>query len=164
VLLGDDAIIVSSESGIPEGRAIYRSLRLFPDSIRELLDNNVLLSPVGDYTHKQNIEAPKREQDDAPLPIKAIFLIDPAATADVAVNRLEGWEACIAIVEQSFSLDPTDAGQAKERLAQASSLAASIPAYRLSYPRDYTHLHFVRDAILAATNDKDSNESAPDRL
>ena len=61
----------------------------------------------------------------------------------------------MAIVEQSFALDPVDPANAALRLAQSSALAAAIPAYRLNYSHDFRtmqDLHAVIFACLASGN------------
>ncbi len=45
-------------------------------------------------------------------------------------------------------LDPTDMDRVRERLVAASELARQVPSFALNYPRDYTRLSDVREAML----------------
>ena len=147
-LLGDDAIVASTV-GVSAARPVYRSLRLFSDSITALVDSPVELTPVAAYTTKRNVVYP----DDYPiadsLPIRAAFLLHAASNEHISLEPLSAAEACMAFVEHSFWMDPTDIGRTKERITRASALAVSVPAFQISYPREYSVLPAVRDAISA---------------
>jgi hypothetical protein len=67
---------------------------------------------------------------------------------EIRMQRLKVPDACMALIENSFALDPGDAGQATGRLTAASGLARAVPAFQISYPRNYEVLPTVRDAIL----------------
>ncbi len=58
----------------------------------------------------------------------------------------------MALVEQSFALDPTDILCAQQRLRRASEVASAVPTFMLSYPRDYACLPEVRQRILEAVD------------
>ncbi len=149
VLLGDDALVVSLPDGVPCTRSVYRSLRLFPDSIAQLFPA-VATSAVAHYTPKQRVRLTIADRDDtAPVPLCALFVItDSVPDAAIHVRPLSIADACMAIVENSFALDPTDPQRARQRLEAASDLARQVPAFAISYPRDYARLPDVRSAIL----------------
>lgn len=147
-LLGDDAIIASTD-GNSAARAVYRSLRLFPDSIAALVHSSAEVTPVATYTSKQNVGYPDDRPPEQALPIKAAFLLDPAGSENVAVKPLSAPEACMAFVEHSFWMDPTDLSRTKQRMTKASALAISVPAFLLTYPRDYSVLPAVLHAVMA---------------
>ena len=150
-LLGDDAIIAST-ADTSAARAIYRSLRLFPDSIAALIDPSAEMTAVAAYTSKRNVTYPDNSPSEETLPIRAVFLLDPARTQDVAVEPLGAPEACMAFLEHSFWMDPTDLARTKQRMMKASALAVSVPAFHVAYPRDYSTLPEVRDAMIAVLN------------
>ena len=54
----------------------------------------------------------------------------------------------MALVENSFSLDPSDVSEAAKRLDAASAVARNVPMFQITYPRDYARLPEVRAAIL----------------
>lgn len=156
-LLGDDAIIVSWPTDSPCAQAVYPSLRLFPDSVDALYVDNVITTSVAHYTPKQRISVPVSGEDAGPiLPIRAIFLIaDPSEEMIIQSRRLSIAEACMAFIENSFALDPTDMQRSRNRLEAASALARHVPTFEISYPRDYARLPEVRMAILSHVPDVD---------
>jgi hypothetical protein len=146
-LMGDDAVILSNDGRLPVARAIYPSLRLFPDSIEALFTVTPSLQAMAHYSCKQRIDV-IGEQEAGPMPIQAIFVLGD--DEPIAVRPLSTRQACMAIVENSFALDPTDPERAQFRLERASALARQVPVLEISYPRDYGRLPEVREAVIAA--------------
>ena len=148
-LVGDDAIVVSQSGGTINGRAIYRSLRLFPDSIDALIQCPAALSPVASYTTKQNVAFADDCPSNETTPISAAFLLGPSSGNTILIEPMNASDACMTLVEHSFWMDPTDLDRAKGRMVQASVMARQIPTFRLIYPRSYSALPAVRDALAA---------------
>ncbi len=151
ILMGDDAVIVSNGNGLPIAKAIYPSLRLFPDSIEALFPEPRALQAMAHYSSKQRIDV-TGEQIAGPMPVQAIFVL--GSDEPIAIRRLSTPTACMAIVENSFALDPTDPDRARFRLDRASALAMQVPVFEIAYPRDYDRLPEVRQAVLTALADE----------
>lgn len=154
-LLGDDAAIVTSGPTGYLARTVYPSLRLYPETIATLLGSHTATTPMSDYSDKQNVHLPSVADAPAePLPLAAIMFLDgDCGASDPAAVPMDSTRACIALVEQSFTLDPRDPRCAARRLAALSQLALTVPAYRLSYPHDFARLgevHAVIETILKA--------------
>ncbi len=68
----------------------------------------------------------------------------------VAIGREKGvtvGSELTAIISNSFALDPTDKELARKKLTDAGKLANEVPAYEISYPRDYARIPDVHAAI-----------------
>ena len=146
ILAGDDAIVVEIGDEV-RAHAVYRSLRLFPDSIAELLDRSARHSPVASYSTKRNIEQHGSAASQDATRIEAAFLLDGASGDDVHIDQMSAGEACITLVEHSFWLDPNDIPHTKLRMSQASAVATQVPTFRLRFPRDYARLPRIHSAI-----------------
>ena len=151
-LLGDDALVVSWRGDSPLAQAVYPSLRLFPDSIHALGLQDAQTASVAHYTPKLRISVPIKDGGESgALPIRALFMIGARSpNLEILVQPKSIADACMALVENSFVLDPTDKARAPGRLEQASRLAREVPAFDLCYPRAYSRLADVQAAILAA--------------
>lgn len=146
-LLGDDAMIVD-RADRPSARAVYPSLRLLPDSIAALYSAPVATSAIAHYSPKQRVALPDVEEA-RPLPIRAIFVIaEPPGKDQISIARMNPSHACMALVENSFALDPADLEQARGRLNHASRLAARVPIFEIAYPRAFDRLPEVHAALL----------------
>jgi hypothetical protein len=151
-LMGDDAIVLSATACGTTAHATYSSLRLFPDSIDALFSTDVVTYDMAHYSSKQRIEVTVGQLDRRPVPVKAMFLL--GSEAHLSIRRLSVARACMAIIENSFALDPTDRDMARQRLERSSRLASSVPVYSLSYPRDFRRLPDVQAAIMSAVADE----------
>lgn len=148
ILLGDDAMIISTLNTVPHTRAVYPSLRLFPDSVDALMLGDRTAGAVAHFADKKRMDvAVDRLGADVPLPVKAVFSLGEAA-CEITIRRLTASESCITFLESSFALDPSDTTEAQARLNDASTLARHVPAFKIFYPRDYAKLPEVRQAIL----------------
>ena len=152
-LLSDDALMVWIDDDHAVARAVYPSLRLFEDSALEILGGSAGLSRVADYNDKLSARRLAKQFASGPMTISALFLLDPEPGSAIRVELVEDSAACMALVEQSFTLDPMNTAAARERLARASALVGAVPIYRLSYPRTYAMLPAVREAILGKLAD-----------
>lgn len=149
-LIGDDALVISTADGVSCAKAVYPSLRLFPDSIEALFEGSVRTTEVAHYTMKQRINVPvSADIAIQATPILAMFILrEPSIRGEIRLDRLSVAESCMSVVENSFALDPSDIFGAAERLRSASALARDVPTFAISYPRDYARLPDVREAVL----------------
>ena len=147
-LMGDDAVVLSIAEEVPTARAVYPSLRLFPDSMEALFTTPVASRAMAHYSDKQRLDVAIERKDSGSAAVSAIVVL--GSDGPVTVRPLSRAEACMAMVENSFALDPTDRGRARQRLERASQLAHAVPAFVIDYPRDYARLPAVREAILSA--------------
>lgn len=152
VVLGDDVLIVSHARPRFHAEPIYPSLRLLPDTIATLFPVKPDLEAFAHYSSKQRVALPPLSQlPEGGLPLAALFFLRADQLDDGIVLRQLSWtESCIGLITNSFSLDPTDAIHSAAKLRQASAIGHCIPAFELSYPRDYARLTDVHDAIRAA--------------
>jgi hypothetical protein len=146
-LVGDDAIVISEVGSTICGRAIYRSLRLLADSVKEVVRGVAKVTPVASYTAKQNVVFFDGDHLGGPLPIRAAFLLEPARGDAVIIEPITPSDACMAFVEHSFWMNPTDLTRTKARMTRASAMATRVPTFRLIYPREYSALPRVHNAL-----------------
>jgi hypothetical protein len=129
---------------------------LFPEAITSLLGNDAATSPMADYSDKRHVHLPTLPKSAGqPMPISAMFFLSGECGAtDAVATPMNSTRACIALVEQSFSLDPKDPRCGARRLAGLSQLALKVPAYRLSYPHDFKRLGEVHQIIEAIMDNR----------
>lgn len=149
-LLGDDAMIVSLGEDV-EIRAVYRSLRLLPDSLFALYGSSQRSVPIADDAAKHEVTLPTvAGSADVGRTLNAIFILDKRDDhGAISCRTADPAEACMAVTENSFALDPSNIGQARQRLDRASLLVSRIPVFMLNYPRDYARLPEVRAVMIA---------------
>ena len=150
-LIGDDAMVISRTGLRHEVQSVYPSLRLFENSIEAVLSESAVSHAVTQQSSKRRIDIPLAStKASAPRPIAALFTIAEANnTAKIRIRNLSIAETCMAAIENSFLLNPSDVSRARLQLSLASALAREVPSFELSYPRDYARLPEVRETILS---------------
>lgn len=162
-LLGDDAVIVTENSGTFYAEAVYPSLRLYPDSISRVLAADVATAPMARYSDKRHVtEFRQTSAGPQPLPLTAIFALH-RGDSNPQVRHLSARESCMAMIEQSFALDPNDVDAARERMNAAASLASAVPGFELAIPHDYDRLPQVHALIEDCMIRADGKSSAAAR-
>lgn len=149
-LLGDDAVVIGEDGGTLWGESVYPSLRLYRESIDQVFRESVATSAMAFYSDKLHVAAddlgrPEPEQ----YPLGAIFFLTEGGTG-ATLEPVYPSDACMALVENSFALDPFDRASAVQRMAQAARLAAAVPCYELIYPHDFAKLGEARAQVIAA--------------
>lgn len=149
-LLGDDAVVITESSGQLMGEPVYQSLRLFHQSIDQVFGGKVGTSAMAFYSDKVHVALDDVDPAMANcVRLGAIYVLGDRETG-VSLDRIAPADACMALVENSFALDPHDPAAAAQRMAQAASLAAAIPCYELAYPYDFSLLSEVRAQVIAS--------------
>lgn len=149
-MLCDDAVIVEWDEARATGRPVHPSLRLHPDSLAALLPDLGAVDAIAYHGDKRRLTLPfQRRNTGSPRPVAAIFALGPAApSVEIAIHPLSPAALCMALVTNSFALDPTDLDAASAKLRDAGRLAGQVPAFALDYPREFALLPAVRTAIL----------------
>ena len=152
-------MIVTEQNGTFLGEAVYPSLRLFPDSISELLGKDVATTPMAAYSDKRHVtQFRDSAPPSVPLPIACIFSLS-ATNGEPALLPVSARESCMSMMEQSFALDPEDVAAASRRLAVAARLASATTCLALAIPHDYSRLPDVHALIESCMADVKASAS-----
>lgn len=137
-LYSDDCVMLKPERNQWLALATYPSLRLYEDSIERIVGKSLSASPVSEYSDKQRIGFTSPPPQTASVLHALYFLSDPdLADETIELHAMTPSRSCIDIIERSFRLDLGNHQQSQRLMQQAAALAASVPAYRLSYRHDY---------------------------
>lgn len=146
-LLGDDAQAVRLDGGVAQVRAVAPGLRLLPDALAALYPEPPPLVPLAHYSAKQRLGALAMEAGWQRL--SAIFVLGAAGEGEgIALRGMDPAASALAVLANSFALDPSDRARAAARLALASRLAEAVPVHALAYPRRFDRLPEVRRAVM----------------
>jgi len=153
--LTDDCLFLKERGGQFFGLPSYPGLRLWPDVISALFGHEIELSQVTHYTEKKRLAL-----DNAGLPFcpdlvplrRAYVLAPPEEVGDrssITMTPLFPRDALMELVKHAYRLDIADRQALGQEFEILARVAALLPLYRLSFPRDFSLLPAVRDAILA---------------
>lgn len=156
LLLTDDCLLVNkTEYGSYVATGNYPGVRLWSDSIEALGLQRNDTEFMSHYSHKKRLHRNPEgfSIDDGAMPINCIFLLTVSdhqtETSAVKICPLSFAESVVALIENSFRLDPTDRERNASEFTKLSCLATSVPMYRLSFLHRYDLLPIIRAAILS---------------
>lgn len=149
-LIADDGLAVEPDEDRYLAMPGETAVRLWRDSERELLaDSDAPASSLG-YVNKRRIEVGSCHAETLePMPIRAIFLLGDNPQAELAIRPMQPAEGTMALIQHSFLLDIGNPQRHARQLRQTAALASGTLMATLDFPRDYTLLPEVKEAILA---------------
>jgi hypothetical protein len=149
--LSDDGLVITCAGHRVLAAPTYPSLRLWPDALESVFESPPLVAPMAHYSTKRRVlrEMPTTPPQE-PTPLKALYLLGEPAVEDndTTIESLSERETVMAIIGNSFQLDPSDKARAGRLFEQAAQIAQRLPAFELSYPREFAGLAEVRAAVL----------------
>ena len=154
--LTDDVLALDVE--VDTARYLVRPghnvVRLAPDAVRALYGAEDALPHGGDTTDKRHLEmtAVGNRFAAAPVPLGAIYVLHERRTdldQPVAIARLKGHEALMALVARTFMNYVLDAELRTRALDVFARLAARVPVRQLTVRDDAADLGALTDAVLA---------------
>lgn len=153
-LMSDDCLVLAeTESGLVASPS-YPGARLWDDAIESLFERQPIVSDVAHYTDKKrlalNNEQVHFSSDCAPLH-RMYYLSDPEETGEqptISIRPLAAREAFVELVSYTYKLDVDDRNVLQREFRLLDRIAGLPLFYRLTYPRDFSMLPAVRQAIL----------------
>ena len=143
-LMGDDAAILSESGGRPMARPTYARLSLHDDSALALLGAGARTG----YKHDIDLEGdPDLEAPVEARPLAAVFILERAGVARPISRPLSPAAATMALVANSFALDPARPETVRGRLERAAALRDRVPVRTLDYPRRYDAFGALKEAL-----------------
>ena len=102
-------------------------------------------------TPKLIIPLSSRQRVSTDVPLRALYVLSPPGNraTSVRLRRLEGRQACLELVRNTFNMALTDGPRLARLLEHSANVVSRVPVKRLSYPRRLPVLAAARDAILA---------------
>jgi hypothetical protein len=145
--LSDDGLVLEHGPDVIQAVPTYPSLRLWPDSVSGVFRSAPDLAPMAHYSDKRRVARPSWPAGARSRPLLSLYFLGDPADA-VEVRRVSPREATVTLIENSFQLETSDRRRAAAVLDSSVEIASSVPAFELAYPRDYSRLDEVREAIL----------------
>jgi hypothetical protein len=134
-------------------------VKLFPGVARRLLGTAAREPRMNHATSKLVLPLGTGQFIEDATPLRSIYVLSAPAgqrstTAGVQVEPLSAREALLELVGAAFNLVVVDRQRLANQFTFTNELAATVPIRRLSYPRRFSSLPAVHDAVVAdlATN------------
>lgn len=149
--LSDDCLMLDEDEGRILGVPSYPGVRLWPDSAAVLSGGPHSPPPMPHYTGKRRVDLDGRGPL-APVPLRGLYVLAPAvgqeAEGGAKIEPMAPGEGLMELVRHTFRLDLSDRAMLARQFVFLTRVVARVPVRRLSYPRDFSVLPAVQEAIL----------------
>ena len=158
-LLTDDGFVIKDDAGTLCAIPSRSGLRLWPDTLREVFREEPPSAQASDNTRKTNVafDDLRLTQGELPVPISAIYVLPPAEgptdSVEIRVDPLSSREAFLELVKYLYRLHVNDRQRSKIEFRKLGRVANEIPLSRLHFPRRFSALPLVREAVLNHLSD-----------
>ena len=147
--LTDDCLQVDKVNSQYLVQPSHPSIRLWDDSLAELIPNTVFNAPAGDHTPKTRLLANEAiEYCSKAQPLKSIYFLDDNSSSSITITPVSGSNSIIELEKHSFLLDMENREILKKHFQTISALAKDINCFYLKYPKQYNALAEVQRAIV----------------
>jgi hypothetical protein len=147
-LVSDDCLVLRTEHGGWTALPSYPGVRLWPSAAGEVLREGTHTAEVAHYTLKRRVSDPDvLPCASGPAPLRRLFFLGDDA-GEVSFERLPPGRAFMALVEFAYNLDIQDTAFLRRQFDTVGRLTADVPAYAVHYPREFSALPAVREAIV----------------
>jgi hypothetical protein len=151
-LLTDDMLRVEFRDKVALAFPGPRRIKLFKEPAQMFFKWQLALGRFNPMSEKFIFQtAPGSDGSMAPQPLSALYFLDwPCEHVDqksISVERLSGVELFKTIAASTFNSRLNTPDRLSRQFRFAERLAATVPVYRLTYPRDYNRLEQVADLI-----------------
>jgi hypothetical protein len=163
-LLTDDQLVTSQNS---EGDVVVQPgpprIKLLPESAHALLGAHTSGARMNPFTNKMIIRLDANMSRREPAPLRAIYVLsDPGnAQQEVKINPLSPREGCIDLLRNTFNPVVSEPARIKHQFQAYSELSTQVPMRSLSYPRDFSRISEVVDAVIDDVRGLTAHAMAP---
>lgn len=151
-LVTDDFLVLTGDKGRPMVVPTYAGLRLWDDTVPVVAAAGAAAPGVAHFTDKKRISGPEHDLPFAstPLVLDRLFLLgaDLPAGAAVSIEEIPPRAALLQLTRYTFHLDLRAGAVRRAEFERLGELVASVPVFRLGYPRTLAELPLVRTAII----------------
>jgi hypothetical protein len=158
-LLTDDLLVLRSEKESVLAYPGPTRMKLFPEAALLLLGETAG-TPMNDRTSKLILPLQPDRFQRSRVPLGALYVLlrspTPADRADIKIHTLSKRRAFVELTKNTFNPLVTDRDRLRGQFATAAEVSNRVHIAGLSFPRSFSSLPSVRDAILADLSGRSS--------
>jgi hypothetical protein len=150
-LVADDTLLVQPGAEGVVATASYAGLRLWPSSLKSISGRRVRSRPVSDGSDKRRVvpPAPGFRFRSRPVMLARLYVLNPedSSVNPIRVEELSRRDALLELVRHAYTLDIDDRRKVIGHFERLYRHRRALSICRLSFPRGFSHLAAVREAI-----------------
>lgn len=154
-LLCDDALVVDQQDAGVCVVPMYAAVRLWPDSLRAVFDEDADHFPTAaHYNHKRIVRFATGDGPVVPVRLRTLCVVAPKPqlkrARDVRVRQLSPREALMRVMPVAFHIDVRDRRELSASFERLAALAERVPVVELTYPWNLARLPRTAPEVLRA--------------
>jgi hypothetical protein len=123
-------------------------VRLWPSTLQAIMPRDLPTRAVASYTVKRRIADTKRlPRTNKPGLLRRLYVLTEEA-GWTSIEKVSLGRSMIALVEFAYNLDITDRAFLRQQFETVNRVTRDVPVYAIHFPREYSALPAVRQAIL----------------
>ena len=152
-VLTDDCLLLREEPGQVTAIPSYPGLRLWPETVNTIFGAHKSLAEVAHYSEKRRLnQSVGILFCSGPTPLRRIYFLAPlevpGETVTINIDAVSPRYAFMELVKHRYLVDITDRFRLRQEFERLSRIAALPLFYRLTFPRDFSMLRNVQQAVL----------------
>jgi len=153
-LLTDDSLLLKENKTKIYAYPSYQGIRLWPDNIVNIFNNDIKTKSVSQFNNKQLIvDNIKFENNiNKPVALKSIYFIYISDHTDIAT--ISPTEAFSLIIKNIFRLNFKNRELNKNQFEFINKVLNSVELYKLNYKKEYESLEILYNLVTKQTLDK----------
>ena len=147
-LVSDDYLVLRPGHGGWMAMPSYPGVRLWPSTIQAMMPQDLPTREVASYTVKRRVAdatllPPTRE----PVLLRRLYVLTDEA-GSTSIDKVPLGRSMISLLEFAYNLDITDRAFLRQQFEMVNQVAREVLVYAIHFPRKYSTLPAVREAIL----------------
>jgi hypothetical protein len=151
-VVSDDLTALDDADAPSRAWPAFDHLRLWPDGERVVLGDDGLLERITPGWEKRRFPLEGAAFADGPIPVRAIFVLQPRRGGRAVVRTLSPSRALVALATLTYANYLLDPAMRARELIQLGALVRSVPVRALTPPVGRENLDALCDAIVRAAD------------
>ena len=126
----------------------YPGVRLWPSTVQAIMPQDLPTRDVASYTVKRRVADTKLlPRINEPVLLRRLYVLTEEA-GWTSIEKVPPGRSMISLVELAYNLDITDSTFLRQQFETVNQVTREVRVYAIHFPREYSALPAVREAIL----------------
>ena len=147
-LVSDDYLVLRQGQEGWMATPSYPGVRLWPSTVQAIVPRDLPTREVASYTVKRRVADTKLlPRTNEPVLLRRLYVLTEEARW-TSIEKISMGRSMISLVEFAYNLDIRDKAFLRQQFETIKQVTKDVPVYAIHFPREYSTLPAVREAIL----------------
>ena len=147
-LVSDDYLVLRQGQEGWMATPSYPGVRLWPSTVQAIVPQDLPTREVASYTVKRRVvNTTLLPRTNEPVLLRRLYVLTEEARW-TSIEKISMGRSMISLVEFAYNLDIRDKAFLRQQFETIKQVTKDVPVYAIHFPREYSTLPAVREAIL----------------